>query len=90
MDNNDQHKPSCFGVLDVVFPLGQDGLRHPPDACMSCDHKTECLVSAMKNEDGLKVQEELVDRAYHSKKISLFERWSRKKYLRGQQEKQKK
>jgi hypothetical protein len=89
---NDTHnqKPSCFGALDIVFPRGDDGLRHPPESCLSCDFKTECLLSAMKHENGLNVQEELLDRAYQSKKISFFERWSRKKYLQGRREKLKK
>jgi hypothetical protein len=35
----------------------------------------------MKNESGLKFQEEMIDRAYRLKKISLLERWSKKKTL---------
>ena len=84
------HKPDCFGDLDTVFPMGKEGLRRSPDACVQCVHKTECLTTAMKNESGLRFQEEMVDRAYRLKKITLFERWSRKKFLSGQREKQKK
>ena len=80
MEPNDQ-KPECFGVMDKVFPMTGDGLRHSPPHCMECGHKTECLGTAIRRPAGVKVQEELVDRAYESKTISFMERWSRKKYL---------
>jgi hypothetical protein len=70
--------------------MGKEGLRRSPDACVQCVHKTECLTTAMKNESGLRFQEEMVDRAYRLKKISLLERWSRKKSLHRKQENQKK
>jgi hypothetical protein len=83
------HKPDCFGDLDTVFPMGKEDLRRSPDACVRCEHKTECLTTAMKNKSGLRFQEEMVDRAYRLKKITLFERWSRKKALhRKQKEKE--
>ena len=88
-EDTQQHKPSCFGELDTVFPMGKEGLRRSPDTCVQCVHKTECLITAMKNEDGLRFQEEMVDRAYRLKKISLFERWSKKKYLHQKQKKEK-
>ncbi len=73
--------PYCFGKLDIVFPMGKDGLRHTPETCFVCFYKTECLRTAMKHHDGLKVREECVDRAYNSGIMSFFERWSRKKEL---------
>jgi hypothetical protein len=79
--SRDLEKPDCFGILHRVFPLGDDGLRHSPDACMACIHKTDCLRTAIANPDGLKVREEVVDRAYAAKNIGFFERWSRRKYL---------
>ena len=73
--------PSCFGVLDHVFPKGKDGLRNTPENCFACLHKTECLRSAIKGTEGVKVKEEMVDRAYDSGVIGFLERWSRKKGL---------
>ncbi|MDM8551234.1 hypothetical protein QUF72_14210 [Desulfobacterales bacterium HSG2] len=72
---------SCFGELDTVFPKGEDGLRNTPDACLACDDKTECLKAAMGESGGMKVQEELVDRAYESGMIGFWKRWSKKKEL---------
>jgi len=76
-----EHEPDCFGVIDIVFPMHDDGLRHSPESCMACSYKTECLRMAIQNPAGLKVREEIVDRAYESKKISFIERWSKRKYI---------
>jgi hypothetical protein len=81
MKTDKKDVPACFGDLDTVFPKGEDGLRHSPEACMACAHKTECLRSAMQGGQGLRVREETVDRAYASGRLSFFERWSRKKEL---------
>lgn len=81
MDSNPNDKKECFGMLEVVFPMGEDGLRHTPDACMACVCKTECLKTAVQQADGLRVEEERVDRAYQSGNISFLERWSKKKTL---------
>lgn len=81
-DPND-NLPACFGKLAIVFPIGEDGLRHTPESCMTCCcYKTECLERAMKGKEGLSVQEEVVDRAYASGMLNFMERWSQKKLLR--------
>ena len=71
----------CFGKLEIVFPLGDDGLRHTPALCLECRHKTECLRTGLQGKAGLAVQEEHVDRSYDSGMISFMERWSRKKAI---------
>ena len=89
-DNKDA--PACFGDLETVFPRTEDGLRHSPETCLACAHKTECLRSAMQGGQGLRVREEKVDRAYASGVMGFFERWSQKKKLdthRKQAEKDK-
>ncbi|MCD6586040.1 MAG: hypothetical protein J7K96_09800 [Desulfobacteraceae bacterium] len=80
-EHKPKHKKNCFGVIDIVFPMYDDGLRHSPESCMVCSYKTECLRTAIQNPDGCKVQEELVDRAYASKNISFLQRWSKRKYI---------
>ena len=80
MENkSNKQYPHCFAVLEDVFPMGKDGLRHTPERCMVCVYKIECLRAAMKKPDGLKVKEEVVDRAYSSGVMGFFERWSKKK-----------
>ncbi len=71
----------CFGKLDRVFPMGEDGLRQSPEACFSCYCKTECLRAALSGREGLTVHEESVDRAYRSGMIGFIHRWSRKKEI---------
>ncbi len=78
-DNSNKEIPACFGKLAIVFPKGENGLRHSPESCMPCFLKKRCIQSAMGELDGLQVKEEQADRAYESGLIGFFERWSRKK-----------
>lgn len=77
----DDDKPECFGVLERVFPMGEDGLRETPVTCMACTLKTMCLKSAFGESSGFQLEEEMVDRAYHSGRMGFLERWSKKKQL---------
>jgi hypothetical protein len=79
--------PPCYGDLDTVFPMGPEGLRQTPEACIPCYYKTECLRKAMTDKGGITVREEMVDRAYSSGMVGFFERWSRKKALNAQKQK---
>jgi len=51
---------------------------------MVCFCKTECLRTAVKGPEGIKVEEERLKRADDSGTISFIERWSRKKALSRQ------
>lgn len=82
MNDRKDEQPVCFGILDNVFPKNEDGLRSSPESCFPCHYKTDCLKQAIKGTDGLKIQEEKVDRAYQSGMISFLERWSRKKFIK--------
>jgi hypothetical protein len=86
---HEEEYPYCFAKLDNVFPKGDDGLRHTPESCMVCLYKTECLRTAMRKPDGLKVREEKVDRAYAGGMIGFLERWSQKKDLHQKMKKKK-
>lgn len=74
-------KPDCFGDIDTVFPLGADGMRVTPDACLRCAHKTRCLRTGMEHGSGLRIREEMIDRAYRGGLIGFFQRWSGKKVI---------
>ena len=76
--------PTCFGQLDTVFPIGEDGIRTSPPECMRCPHAKSCLQAALRSPEGLKLQEENVDRAYEHGLIGKVERWSKKKLIRQQ------
>jgi hypothetical protein len=83
MTVNQKKYPPCFGDLETVFPLGAEGLRHSPESCMPCCYKTQCLRKAMTKKDGMKVHEEIIDRAYASGVMGFLDRWSRKKALKS-------
>lgn len=72
----------CFGDLEKVFPLGEDGFRLSPPECMKCPMATPCLQAAMRGEEGLVLEERRIDRAYENGLINTFERWSKKKLVR--------
>ncbi len=74
----------CFGQLDTVFPIGEEGIRTSPPECMKCPHVKSCLQAAMQSPEGLNLQEEKVDRAYEYGLIGKVERWSKKKLIRQQ------
>jgi hypothetical protein len=76
-----EERPYCYGKIECVFPMGDEGLRETPESCMVCYCKTECLRTAMQGEAGDQVREEKVDRAYAAGMMGFFERWSRKKAL---------
>ncbi len=77
-EKNKQY-PRCYALLEEVFPMEKDGLRHVSERCMVCVYKIECLRTAMEKPDGLNVKEEVVDRAYSSGVMGFLERWSKKK-----------
>ena len=87
MTVNQKKFPPCFGDLDTVFPLGEEGLRQSPESCMPCCYKTQCLRKAMARKGGITVREEMVDRAYASGVMGFLDRWSRKKALQAQKRK---
>lgn len=74
-------RPGCFGNLDRVFPMNEGGLRRSSERCFACAEKSECLRAAVSGKNQITVEEEKVDRAYKSGKISFLQRWSRKKVL---------
>ena len=80
--------PECFGDLEIVFPLKNDGLRHTPAPCFKCAVKTECLRAGLSGKSGLKVREEKIERSYRSGMIGFVERWSKKKSLDRQKKRQ--
>ena len=71
----------CFGILDKVFPMGEEGLREIVPACFDCPDRMECLQSALNTEQGLVFRSGLVDRSPASGLVDRFKRWSDRKDL---------
>jgi hypothetical protein len=82
MKTEEDKLPSCFGELDKVFPMRENGLRQTPESCFfHCPVKTRCLKQAMASKDGAKVEEEVIERSERAGIMNFFERWSRKKQV---------
>jgi len=80
--NTEDEIPECFGILEKVFPMTDQGLRQTPEDCFYyCPVKTKCLQQAMATKAGVKVEEEIIERGTKSGVINFFERWSRKKQV---------
>jgi hypothetical protein len=77
----DLDKKDCFGILRMVFPVGESGLRESPPECFQCSERTACLKAALKTKEGLAVKGEVLDRAAGSGIVGRLKRWSRKKEL---------
>jgi len=90
MVDENKNPMDCFGQLEKVFPMGDDGLRSSPPECIKCPMAKPCLQAAMKGLAGLKFEEERIDRAYESGMIGRLERWSQKKFIRKQMDEQAK
>ncbi len=74
--------PQCFGNLEKVFPMTENGLRQTPDDCFfHCPVKTRCLQQAMTGKKGAQVEEEVIERSSKAGLMNFFERWSRKKQV---------
>ena len=85
-------KRDCFGVLDNVFPVGEEGLREIVRACFQCPERISCLKAALGTKEGLEMRSQNHDRAASDGMIGRLRRWSQKKELHRliQQEKEKK
>ena len=78
-DNAD--RPECFGRLETVFPMGEEGIRTTPPECMKCSLVKSCIQTAMRGPEGLKLEEARVDRAYEYGLIGRLDCWSKKKLI---------
>lgn len=78
-DNAD--RPDCFGQLDIVFPMGEEGVRTTPPECMKCALVKSCIQAAMHGPEGLRLEEARVDLAYEYGLIGRLECWSKKKLI---------
>ncbi len=70
---------ACFGVLESVFPLGDEGIREVRAECFDCPLKKECLQTALKTREGLNFRAELIARAPVRGIADRIRRWSEMK-----------
>ncbi len=84
-------KKACYGILDEVFPLGEDGLRMVPPVCLKCRDRLLCLKAALNTKEGLDMRSANLQKIPVRGFINRLKRWSQKKELsRLEGEKRKK
>ena len=71
----------CFGILDKVFPIGEEGLREVGSMCLDCPDRRPCLQKALSTEDGIDFRNDILDRAAAKGLIGPLERWSERKRI---------
>jgi hypothetical protein len=74
-------KKDCFGILENVFPMGEEGLREIVPSCFDCPEKKACLQVALKTEEGFRLRSEILDRSPANGFAGKLRRWSEKKKL---------
>ncbi len=84
-----QTPKDCFGILDNVFPVGNEGLREIVPECFKCAERKECLQAALQTEQGFELRSEALDRSSSGGFIGSLKRWSDKKALSTRQKPQK-
>ena len=83
-------KKVCFGVLEMVFPLGDEGLREITPGCFQCPERTPCLKAALRTKEGIQMRVEILERAESKGLVNRLQRWSQKKELHRLMKKGKK
>jgi len=81
MNSMAEPEKDCFGILDRVFPMGEEGLREIVPDCFDCSHKKACLQAALDTKEGLAFRDEVLDRAPAGGLAGRLKRWSDKKQL---------
>jgi hypothetical protein len=74
-------KKACFGILDNVFPVGEEGLREVVPACFQCTDRVECLRTALATKEGLEMRAQKLEQTAACSGLGWLRRWSRKKEL---------
>ena len=79
----------CFGILDNVFPMGNEGLREIVPECFDCPDRKECLQAALETKQGFQLKSEALDRSSSGGLVGRLKRWSDKKALSKRQKRLK-
>lgn len=83
-------KKECFGILENVFPLKENGLREVPSACFDCPDRVLCLRKAISTKEGIGMMAERLDHTPAKGFRGRLKRWSERKELSRQMEKNRK
>jgi hypothetical protein len=85
-----ESRKDCFGRLDKVFPMAEQGLRQVPPDCFDCAGRKACMQAALETRDGIAFRGELLERSPQKGVLGRIKRWSRKKTLAERMKEEKK
>lgn len=71
--------PDCFGDIERVFPVGQDGHREVSPDCWPCGERIECLrqaVASRQGKDALVIERARREEESIGGAAGFFKRWS--------------
>ena len=74
-------RKECFGVLDKVFPEGEQGVRQVPQQCFQCPDHVQCLKVALDSKEGVKFRMGLLNRRKPMGFVDRIKIWSERKAL---------
>ncbi|MEW5724035.1 MAG: hypothetical protein AB1896_13075 [Thermodesulfobacteriota bacterium] len=80
-----EKRPDCFGRLDQVFPLGEEGLRQVRPSCDGCGLVKDCLAAAARSPEGVEMRARRTEAAQRDQGrglIGFLNRWSELKASR--------
>jgi len=80
-----QSRKDCFGILNNVFPMGNEGFREIVPECFKCSLRKECLQAALQTDQGFELRSEALDRSSSGGLMGSLKRWSDKKTLSKRQ-----
>jgi hypothetical protein len=76
-----QGRPDCYGRLEKVFPVGEEGLRQVPPGCLECQLRVDCMKKALGGLEGLEFQAERVEGSAEPGIIKRAKLWSLRKEI---------
>ena len=74
-------KKVCYGILDEVFPVGEEGLRVVPPDCFECPDRLPCLKTAINTREGFEMRSDNLRKFPSRGILDRLKRWSQKKEL---------
>jgi hypothetical protein len=80
----------CYGILDRVFPVNNQGFREVTTECQECPDKVACLKSSLSTKEGIEFKAKRLDNFPANGLLGRIKRWSYRKELHRLTEQKKK
>jgi len=68
-------KKDCYGILDKVFPFGEEGLRQVLPGCFKCPDRLPCLKAAINTKEGCEMRSNNLEKIPVKGVLGRIKRW---------------